>query len=198
MLQRILNKMTPLQTIFKCEHENADSRSGAELERRGTTVLDIQRAAMRPHAFLRVLCTASSSSGSDKKTDQAFGGTFVLKGGYSKYKERIFNFKGFLKNQRKRIARTLLYTGHLLTRRQCWSRCMANIKGSDRRLSVMTAHKRNRKRSGDGESECEKHYDSQQFHEIITVFNQAIAISVRRPSSCNVHAQFRIIVISAR
>jgi hypothetical protein len=39
----------------------------------------------------------------------------VLKGSDDRFKKRIYNFRSFLKKQRKRMARGFLYPGHAST-----------------------------------------------------------------------------------
>jgi hypothetical protein len=42
---------------------------------------------------------------------------------------------------------------------------MTDVKSTDHWMPGMAARERERRRSGHGESDSEKHYDSQQFHE---------------------------------
>ncbi len=75
----------------------------------------ILRDAMQAHAcaFLLEASSCLKNFGCDCRS--GFWGAFVLKGSYEGFKKWINDFRSFLKNQRKRMTRTLLYTGHVST-----------------------------------------------------------------------------------
>ena len=76
----------------------------------------ILRDAMRSHAYVR-LPLAEKQADSKLRLDygSGFWGTLVLKGSYEGFKKRIYNFRSFLKNQRKRMTRAFLNARHVST-----------------------------------------------------------------------------------
>jgi hypothetical protein len=69
---------------------------------------------MQTHAYLCAFLLRGNKLNQKLRIRYGLGfwGAFVLKGSYDRFKERIYNFRGFLKNQRKRITRALLDKGH--------------------------------------------------------------------------------------
>jgi hypothetical protein len=74
---------------------------------------EMQYRRMRIYAVLLRGHKLTQNFGCDYRS--GFRGVFVLEDKGDRFKKRIYNFKSFLKNQRKRMARGLLYPGHAST-----------------------------------------------------------------------------------
>jgi hypothetical protein len=116
----ILGKMAPLQKHHPCRWIGwiFPKWSRAQKERENGYESGLSDAVKKHmQAFARVSADSKTSDVILQIRRSGFWRTLVLKEGYDRSEQRIFNFKGFLKSRRKRMARALLYIGHISTRR---------------------------------------------------------------------------------